>query len=146
VSILAMRAAQLCSVALLVTVLNGQWGIVLLRANDIDPQIARLIFDEGSLSFADAWVFLGGFAAGVGVAVLAGRAVPAWLGWWALVAAAGFVVARALWLTSFWGLPYFLLWLWIVIVSVLILVRARRPERPARTPIGERTITGHYPT
>jgi hypothetical protein len=102
-----------------------------LRASDLDPKIARLIYDEGSLTFANSWVLLGGFAAGAGVAVLTGRAVPGWLGWWALVAAAGFVVARALWLSTFWLLPYLLLWLWIVIVSVLILVRPRRPEGAA---------------
>ena len=131
VSILAVRAAQLCTVALVVAVMVGGWELAVLRASDLDPQIARLIYDEGSLTFANSWVLLGGFAAGAGVAVLTGRAVPAWLGWWALVAAAGFVVARALWLSTFWLLPYLLLWLWIVIVSVLLLVRAHRPKGAA---------------
>ena len=134
VSLLAVRAAQLCAVALVVAVMAGGWELAVLRATDLDPQIARLIFDEGSLTFANSWVLLGGFAAGVGVAVLTGRAVPAWLGWWALVAAAGFVVARALWLSTFWLLPYLLLWLWIVIVSVLLLVRARRPKGVPSSP------------
>jgi len=127
----AVRAAQLCTVALVVAVMVGGWELAVLRASDLDPQIARLIYDQGSLTFANSWVLLGGFAAGAGVAVLTGRAVPAWLGWWALVAAAGFVVARALWLSTFWLLPYLLLWLWIVIVSVLLLVRARRPKGAA---------------
>jgi len=130
-SVLAVRAAQLCAVALVVAVLAGGWQIAVLRAGDLDPQVARLIFDEGSLTFANSWVLLGGFAAGAGVAVLTGRAVPAWLGWWALVSAAGFVVARALWLSTFWLLPYLLLWLWIVMVSVLLLVRTRRTRGAA---------------
>jgi hypothetical protein len=130
-SVLAVRAAQLCTVALVVAVMAGRWELAVLRASDLDPQIARLIYDEGSLTFANSWVLLGGFAAGAGVAVLNGRAVPAWLGWWALVAAAGFVVARALWLSMFWLLPYLLLWLWIVVVSVLLLVRARRAQGTA---------------
>jgi hypothetical protein len=125
-SVLAVRTAQLCAVALVVAVMGGEWELSVLRASDLDPQIARLIYDEGSLTFANSWVLLGGFAAGAGVAVLTGRAVPGWLGWLALVAAAGFVVARALWLSTFWLLPYLLLWLWIVIISVLLLVRARR--------------------
>lgn len=125
---LAVRTAQLCSVALVVAVMIGGWELSVLRAHDLDPQVARLIYDQGSITFAKSWVLLGGFAAGVGSAVLTGRAVPAWLGWWALVDAVAFVVARALWLTQFWLLPYLLLWLWIVIVSVLVLVRARREK------------------
>lgn len=128
---LAVRTAQLCAVALVVAVMIGGWEVSVLRASDLDPQIARLIYDQGSVTFAKSWVLLGGFAAGAGVAVLTGRAVPAWLGWWALVDAVGFVVARALWLSTFWLLPYFLLWLWIVIVSALILVRTRREKRSA---------------
>ena len=135
--LLAVRAAQLCAVALGVAVMAGGWELAVLRAGDLDPQIARLIYDQGSLTFANSWVLLGGFAAGAGVAVLTGRAVPAWLGWWALVDAVGFVVARALWLSTFWLLPYLLLWLWIVIVGVLLLVRARRPKRAASSLAGE---------
>lgn len=129
---LAVRTAQLCAVALVVAGMVGGWELSVLRASDLEPQIARLIYDQGSLTFAKSWVFLGGFAAGAGMAVLTGRAVPAWLGWWALVDAVGFVVARALWLTQLWLLPYVLLWLWIVIVSVLLLVRTRRERRPTR--------------
>ena len=130
---LAVRTAQLCAVGLVVAVMIGGWEVSGLRAGDLDPQIARLVYDQGSLTFAKSWVLLGGFAAGAGVAVLTGRAVPAWLGWWALVDAVGFVVARALWLSTFWLLPYLLLWLWMVIVSVLLLVRARPPKRAAST-------------
>jgi hypothetical protein len=128
---LAVRTAQLCAVALVVAVMIGGWEVSVLRASDLNPQIARLIYDQGSLTFAKSWVLLGGFAAGVGVAVLTGRAVPAWLGWWAMVDAVGFLVARALWLSTFWLLPYLLLWLWIVIVSVLLLVYTRREKHPA---------------
>jgi hypothetical protein len=38
------------------------------------------------------------------------------------------VVARAVWLSEFWLLPYLLLWLWIVVISVLLLLRARRAQ------------------
>ena len=131
---LAVRTAQLCAVGLVVAVMIGGWELSVLRANDLDPRIARLTYDQGSLTFAKSWVLLGGFAAGVGMAVLTGRAVPAWLGWWALIDAVGFVVARALWLTQFWLLPYLLLWLWIVTISVLLLVRTRRERRSASSP------------
>jgi len=131
---LAVRTAQLCAVGLVVAVMIGGWELSVLRASDLDPRIARLTYDQGSLTFAKSWVLLGGFAAGVGMAVLTGRAVPAWLGWWALIDAVGFVVARALWLTQFWLLPYLLLWLWIVTISVLLLVRTRRERRSASSP------------
>jgi len=131
---LAVRTAQLCAVGLVVAVMIGGWELSVLRANDLDPRIARLTYDQGSLTFAKSWVLLGGFAAGVGMAVLTGRAVPAWLGWWALIDAVGFLVARALWLTQFWLLPYLLLWLWIVTISVLLLVRTRRERRSASSP------------
>jgi len=131
---LAVRTAQLCAVGLVVAVMIGGWELSVLRASDLDPRIARLTYDQGSLTFAKSWVLLGGFAAGVGMAVLTGRAVPAWLGWWALIDAVGFLVARALWLTQFWLLPYLLLWLWIVTISVLLLVRTRRERRSASSP------------
>lgn len=128
---LAVRTAQLCAVGLVVAVMIGGWEVSVLRAGGLDPQIARLTYDQGSLTFAKSWVLLGGFAAGAGMAVLTGRAVPAWLGWWALIDAVGFLVARALWLSTFWLVPYLLLWLWIVIICVLLLVRTRREKRSA---------------
>lgn len=131
---LAVRTAQLCAVALVVAVMVGGWEVSVLRARDLDPPIARLTYDQGSVTFAKSWVLLGGFAAAAGAAVLTGRALPAWLGWWALLDALGFVVARAVWLTQFWLLPYLLLFLWIVTVSVLILVRTRREQRRTSGP------------
>jgi hypothetical protein len=129
--VLAVRAAQLCVVGFVVAVVSGGWDIGVLRRGDLDPQIARLIFDQASLTFANSWVLIGGFVVGAGVAVLTGRALPTWLGWWALVAGVGMMAARAVWLSEFWLLPYLLLWLWIVMVSVLLLVRARRAQPTA---------------
>jgi hypothetical protein len=126
--VLAVRAAQLCAVGFVAAVVSGGWEIGVLRRSDLDPQIARLIFDWGSLTFANSWVLIGGFAVGAGIALLAGRTLPAWLGWWAVVAGAGMMAARAVWLSEFWLLPYLLLWLWIVVVSVLLLVRARQAQ------------------
>jgi hypothetical protein len=60
------------------------------------------------VALADRVGILGGDL--VGAPVLAGRAVPVWLGWWALIAGAGMVIARAVWLSEFWLLPYLLLW------------------------------------
>ena len=62
------------------------------------------------------WVALGSLSLASGWAILAGRASPArpggpagprWLGWWALAAGAGFLVARTVWTTTYlWLIPY----------------------------------------
>jgi hypothetical protein len=127
-ALLAVRAAQLSTVAFVATVVTGGWQLAVLRAGDVDPAIARLIFDEGSLDFANSWVMMGAFAIGAGVAMLAGRRAPGWLGWWAVLAGIGMVVARAVWLTEFWLLPYALVWLWIITASI-VLLRHRTPAQ-----------------
>ena len=43
-------------------VLSGNEVAAALRADDLDPQIARYAFDEGQASFANARVALGSFA------------------------------------------------------------------------------------
>jgi hypothetical protein len=45
---LAVRTAQLCAVALVVAVMVGGWELSVLRARELDPQIARFIYDQGS--------------------------------------------------------------------------------------------------
>jgi hypothetical protein len=59
------------------------------------------------------------------------------LGWWAVAAGAGLVIARAVFTTGFWYLPYLLFWLWSAALAITLLVsglRAGRAERGARSP------------
>jgi hypothetical protein len=87
----------------------------------LDPQLARFAFDLGSITFANVWVAFGSFSIASGWAILATRAEPAWLGWWALAAGVGLVAARAVWTTPAWLIPYSLCWLWILVVSTRML-------------------------
>lgn len=106
-------------------VLAGGWELAVSRVPEgVDPQIARLAFDMGNLSFASGWVALGSFAVAVGWSALASRALPAWLGWWAIIAGVGLIVARAVWTTPIWFVGYALFWLWVLILSVRFLRRS----------------------
>ncbi len=99
----------------------------------LDPQLARFAFDLGSITFANVWVALGSFSIASGWAILATRAEPAWLGWWALSAGVGMVAARAVWTTPAWLVPYALFWVWILVVSTRML-RNRPAQQPAPVP------------
>jgi hypothetical protein len=48
-SVLAVRTAQLCAIGFVVAVGSGGWELGVLRRSDLDPQIARLIFDQAAL-------------------------------------------------------------------------------------------------
>jgi hypothetical protein len=88
----------------------------------LNPQIARLAFDIGKLTFANAWVALGSLSIASGWAVLATRAEPGWLGWWAVAAGAGLVVACTAWTMPGWMIPYAMFWLWVLILATRILI------------------------
>jgi hypothetical protein len=114
------------------------------RGSDgLDPQVAQLAFDLGSLSLANLWAAFGSLSLAAGWAILAGRAVPGrrdwprWLGWWALGVGAGFLGARAVWTTPLWLLPYGLFWVWVLVVSTRML-----RTRPAPEPVQPRPATG----
>lgn len=100
----------------------------------LDAQVAQFAFDLTSVTFANIWVALGSLSLASGWAILAGRPEPgspgravwpAWLGWWALAAGAGFLVARMVWTTNLWLIPYIPFWVWVLVVSTRML-RARR--------------------
>jgi hypothetical protein len=120
--------------AFVILVLRPGWDLAGFRADDgVDPQVARLAYDDGNLGFANAWLALASFLLAAGWIILSSRALPAWLGWVALVAAAGFLVGRAFWTTWIWLIPYALYWLWTIVISVQLLRgRWRSGPSPAR--------------
>ena len=98
-----------------VSVVSGQiasWDAAAYRSGDIDPQVARYAFDLGNLSFANSWV------------IVSARSLPSWLGWWAIAAGIGQVLARAFWTHGVALAPGTAYWIWVAVVSVL-LVRGR---------------------
>lgn len=115
------------------------------RVDDgLDPQISRFAFDLSSVTFANIWVALGSISLASGWAILAHRAEPdspehpiwpRWLGWWALAAGAGLVVARTVWTTYLWLIPYALFWAWLLTVSTRML---RTPPTPIQSPVARR--------
>ncbi|TDD27988.1 hypothetical protein E1218_08620 [Kribbella turkmenica] len=105
-----------------VLVMRPGWDLAGFRADEgVDPQLARLAYDNGNLGFANAWLALASFLVAAGWIILSTRALPAWLGWVALAAAAGFLAGRAFWTTPIWLIPYAAYWLWTIVVSVQLL-------------------------
>jgi hypothetical protein len=120
-----------------VSVVSGQiasWDAAAYRSSDIDPQVARYAFDLGNLSFANGWVATGAVAICAGLIMLSAAELPTWLGWWALVAGVGQVLARAIWTTDVAFVPFVLFWTWAVVVCVLLLTGRLTVSVPVRRP------------
>lgn len=121
-------------VVLVALTLQANGDAAVFRSGDVDPAIARYAFDQGNLSFANAWVALGSFALCCGWIVASTGFLPRWLGWWAMVAGIGLALSRAVWTSAFWLLPYGMFWLWVIVVSVLLIRRASNDRfRPTRS-------------
>jgi hypothetical protein len=108
-----------------VSVVSGQiasWDAAAYRSEDIDPQVARYAFDLGNLSFANSWVAAGAVGICAGLIVLANRDLPHWLGWWALIAGVGSVLARAVWTEGYAFVPFTAFWIWVAVLSVALLL------------------------
>lgn len=108
-----------------VSVVSGQiasWDAAVFRSDDIDPQVARYAFDLGNLSFANGWVSAGAVGICVGLVVLTSRDLPRWLGWWALIAGVGSVLARAIWTEDYAFVPFTAFWIWVAVLSVALLL------------------------
>ena len=107
-----------------VSVVSGQiasWDAAVYRSQDIDPQVARYAFDLGNLSFANGWVATGAVAICSGLLILSAGDLPRWLGWWAIAAGVGQVLARAIWTHDIAFAAVTLYWLWTACVCVLLL-------------------------
>jgi hypothetical protein len=107
-----------------ISVVSGQiasWDAAVFRSDDIDPQVARYAFDLGNLSFANNWVATGAIAICAGMIFLTTRTLPSWLGWWAVVAGVGQVLARGIWTSDIAMVPFAAYWLWTAVVAVMLL-------------------------
>jgi hypothetical protein len=130
-------AALTSGIAFVVLVMSPGWDLAAFRVDDgVDPQIARYAFDMGNFGFATSWVALAGFLFAAGWIFLSAHQLPNWLGWFAVVAAAGFLIGRAFWTTNIWLIPYTLFWIWLVAVSIQ-LFRGRLVGGPAEPPLGD---------
>jgi hypothetical protein len=104
---------------------NG-WGLAMLRIDEgLDAATARLLFDEGNITFASFWVPLAGMLLASSVVALRDGAFPKWFGWYGLAVAIALLVSRAFWTAggvAFTGYVFF--WLWLIIASVFLIRRA----------------------
>jgi hypothetical protein len=106
----------------------GGWELALFRLEDgLDPQMARTLFDEGNLNFANMWVALGSLLLASGLVLKNGGSYPAWMGWYAVILAVGMFAARYFWTTSAAFIPYVLFWLWMIVMGIMM-ARRVNPE------------------
>jgi hypothetical protein len=104
--------------------LSAGWYLAVFRIEEgLDPQFARLAFDQGNLGFANSWIPLGSMLLAAGLLVRRTHALPRWLGWLALGTAPLLLAARAVWTSPVAFAPYVLFWVWVVGASVVLVLR-----------------------
>jgi hypothetical protein len=117
---------------------GASWSLAVFRRDEgLDPQIARLLFDQGNFAFANAWVMLASLSLATGVVTIRTGALPHWLGWAGVLIAIGLLAARAVWASS--GLvfmPFGLCYLWLIALSVVLIRRAGATANPQRVSQG----------
>jgi hypothetical protein len=121
--------------AAVAALLTGAPQATAFRGGDgLAAQLAQFAFDLSNITFANMWVAFGSLSLASGWAILSGRTAPntpgqprwpAWLGWWALAVGVGFLLARTVWTTWVWAIPYAPFWVWVLVVSTRML-RTRR--------------------
>jgi hypothetical protein len=108
------------------------WALAVFRKDEgLDPQIARLLFDQGNFAFANAWAMLASLSLASGVVSLRTGALPHWLGWSGVLIAGGLLAARAVWASSqLVFIPFGLCYLWLIAISI-VLIRHASAAQPA---------------
>ncbi|HEU5103715.1 MAG TPA: hypothetical protein VFU22_32085, partial [Roseiflexaceae bacterium] len=137
--------AAASGVVLVAIVGDGGWPLAVFRRDEgLDPQIARLLFDQSNFAFANAWVMLAGMSLATGVVSIRTGALPRWLGWAGILVAGGLLAARAVWAsTGLVFIPFGLCYLWLIATSVVLTRRARAPEHTQHESHG---LVGHEPS
>jgi len=117
---------------------SGGWPLAVFRRDEgLDPQVARLLFDQGNFAFANAWVMLASLSLATGVVSIRTGALPRWLGWSGALIAGGLLAARAVWASSaLVFIPFGLCYLWLIAISIVLIRRARASENPQRAAQG----------
>ncbi|HEU5086119.1 MAG TPA: hypothetical protein VFT99_01695 [Roseiflexaceae bacterium] len=112
------------------------WPLAVFRKNEgLEPQIARLLFDQGNFAFANVWVMLASLSLATGVVSIRTGALPRWLGWAGVLIAVGLLAARAAWAGSaLVFVPFLLCYLWLIAISVVLIRRASVGQPAARMP------------
>jgi len=102
---------------------SGGWALAIFRIGEgLDPQLARLLFDQGNYAFATLWVFVSSFLVSAGVVILQSEVLPKWLAWFGFVIAVLSLVSRAFWTypNMIIFMPYTLFWVWLIAASIAL--------------------------
>lgn len=112
------------------------WSLAMFRIDEgLDPAMARMLFDQGNLAFANFWVFLAGLLLASGAVGRRTGALPAWLDWTGVLGAVGLLAARAAWAsTQAVFVPYAVFLVWIVAASVVLMRSPAPGEAPEAEP------------
>lgn len=103
---------------------NGGWVLAVFRmSKGLAPEMARLLFDQGNLGFANSWIAYGGMVLAAGIVFLSSERGSRWLGWTSVALALGLFLARTVWTSQIAFAPYTLLWVWIIALGVRTLRR-----------------------
>lgn len=107
-------------VAAVSALFGGGWSLAMFRLPDgLDPQMARMLFDEGNLGFANHWIAIGSMVLAAGLVFrTSAEAYPRWWGPGSLVVAVGLIFARFVWTSAIAFLPYVLFWVWMIVLGV----------------------------
>ena len=109
----------------------GGWGPAVFRVGEgLDPGLARALFDEGNLNFANFWIALASMLLAAGAVLRQSDRHPGWLGWSALALAAGFLLARFFWTSPAAFAPYVFFWLWMIVMGARM-ARRTGPQQEA---------------
>jgi hypothetical protein len=101
---------------------NPGWELAVFRVGEgLDPQIARLLFDQGNLNFANSWISHGAMVLAAGIVFLVSGQGSRRIGWASLALALGLFLARVVWTSQIAFAPYVLLWAWMITVGVRLL-------------------------
>jgi len=117
------------------------WSLAVFRRDEeLNPQIARLLFDQGNFAFANAWVMLASLSLATGVVSIRTGALPDWLGWTGVLIAGGLLAARAVWASSaLVFVPFGLCYLWLIAISIVLIRRASAGQPAPRMPAAQQS-------
>jgi hypothetical protein len=106
---------------------SGGWELAVFRRDQgLDPQIARLLFDQGNITFANIWVGLASLGLATGVIAIRTGVLPRLLGWAGVLIAGGLLAARVVWASSsLVFVPFGLVYIWLMVISIVLTRRAR---------------------
>ena len=120
---------------------SGINGVLLAQADSLEdtPEVAGLLFDLANAGFVAAAVLFGIYLLGMGMAIVRGATLPAWLGWAGVVIAAFGIIGGAfahealanegIGFLGFIGFIGFVIW--NLAAGVVLLMRSRAPTPAA---------------